>query len=214
MLRPERVTVPCARATKPHGQSMASRQHEPARRRGPSPVRAPRFNLPLGRRGRRVPMRRLRRPVLGARGRRSSKRPREQAGSKGVGADASAALTRVSSHAKAGAAHRVASAEGRDARLGPAAPTWLLVQGLVPEWLTLRRGGLASAYTGRAFYGLHDLPRVRPRGAPGSQEGSRDDGPPDLHRECTSGHAWHLPLVIKPETRPAPCDASRRPDAP
>jgi hypothetical protein len=27
-----------------------------------------------------------------------------------------------------------------------------------------------------------------------------------LHRECTSGHAWHLPLVMKPETRPAACD--------
>jgi len=27
-----------------------------------------------------------------------------------------------------------------------------------------------------------------------------------LHRECPSGHAWHVPLVIKPGTRPAPCD--------
>jgi hypothetical protein len=28
-------------------------------------------------------------------------------------------------------------------------------------------------------------------------------GPLTVHRECPSGHAWHLPLVIKPETRPA-----------
>jgi hypothetical protein len=28
-----------------------------------------------------------------------------------------------------------------------------------------------------------------------------------LHRECPSGHAWHMPLVIKPGTRPAPCDS-------
>jgi hypothetical protein len=27
-----------------------------------------------------------------------------------------------------------------------------------------------------------------------------------LHRECPSGHVWHMPLVIKPGTRPAPCD--------
>jgi hypothetical protein len=27
-----------------------------------------------------------------------------------------------------------------------------------------------------------------------------------LHRGCPSGHAWHMPLVIKPGTRPAPCD--------
>ena len=31
-------------------------------------------------------------------------------------------------------------------------------------------------------------------------------GPLTLHRECISGHAWHMPLVIKPETRPTPCD--------
>jgi hypothetical protein len=30
--------------------------------------------------------------------------------------------------------------------------------------------------------------------------------PLTLHRECLSGHAWHMPLVIKPETRPALCD--------
>ena len=30
--------------------------------------------------------------------------------------------------------------------------------------------------------------------------------PLTLHRECTSGHAWHMPLVITPNTRPAPCD--------
>jgi hypothetical protein len=30
--------------------------------------------------------------------------------------------------------------------------------------------------------------------------------PLTLHWECTSGHAWHMPLVIKPGTRPAPCD--------
>lgn len=30
--------------------------------------------------------------------------------------------------------------------------------------------------------------------------------PLTLHRECLSGHAWHMPLVIKPETRPAPRD--------
>ena len=27
-----------------------------------------------------------------------------------------------------------------------------------------------------------------------------------LYRECPSGHAWHMALVIKPGTRPAPCD--------
>ena len=31
--------------------------------------------------------------------------------------------------------------------------------------------------------------------------------PLTLHRECTSGHAWHMPLVIRPNTRPAPCDS-------
>ena len=30
-----------------------------------------------------------------------------------------------------------------------------------------------------------------------------------LHRECPDGRAWHLPLVIKPGTRPAP--PARRP---
>ena len=27
-----------------------------------------------------------------------------------------------------------------------------------------------------------------------------------LYRDCPSGHAWEVPLVIKPGTRPAPCD--------
>jgi len=27
-----------------------------------------------------------------------------------------------------------------------------------------------------------------------------------LHRECPGGRAWHMPLVIKPGTRPTPCD--------
>jgi hypothetical protein len=31
-------------------------------------------------------------------------------------------------------------------------------------------------------------------------------GPPTLHRECPSGHAWHLPLVLRQGTEPAPCD--------
>jgi hypothetical protein len=30
--------------------------------------------------------------------------------------------------------------------------------------------------------------------------------PLTLHRECPSGHAWHLPLVLKPGTEPAACD--------
>ena len=30
--------------------------------------------------------------------------------------------------------------------------------------------------------------------------------PLTLHRECPSGHAWHLPLVLKPGTGPAACD--------
>ena len=33
-----------------------------------------------------------------------------------------------------------------------------------------------------------------------------DVRPLTLHRECPDGHAWHMPLVIKPRTRPAPCD--------
>jgi len=36
-------------------------------------------------------------------------------------------------------------------------------------------------------------------------------GPLTVHRERTSGHAWHLPLVIEPESRPTPCDC--RPEA-
>jgi hypothetical protein len=53
----------------------------------------------------------------------------------------------------------------------------------------------------------YDLPRLRPGGAPGPHEGARDvGGSLTLHRECTSGQAWHMPLVIKPETRPALCD--------
>ena len=30
--------------------------------------------------------------------------------------------------------------------------------------------------------------------------------PITLHHECPNGHAWHMPLVIKPGTEPAPCD--------
>ena len=33
-----------------------------------------------------------------------------------------------------------------------------------------------------------------------------DVRPLTLRRECPDGHAWHMPLVIKPRTRPAPCD--------
>lgn len=32
--------------------------------------------------------------------------------------------------------------------------------------------------------------------------------PLTLHRECLSGHTWHMPLVIKPGTEPAPCDCA------
>jgi hypothetical protein len=35
-----------------------------------------------------------------------------------------------------------------------------------------------------------------------------------LHRECLRGHAWHMPLVIKPGARPTPCDCEARPNAP
>ena len=31
-------------------------------------------------------------------------------------------------------------------------------------------------------------------------------GPFVLHRECPSGHAWHMPIAIRPGTEPAPCD--------
>jgi len=27
-----------------------------------------------------------------------------------------------------------------------------------------------------------------------------------IHHECPSGHAWHMPLVIQPDTRATPCD--------
>ena len=27
-----------------------------------------------------------------------------------------------------------------------------------------------------------------------------------LHRECPSGHTWHMPLVTKPGTEPTLCD--------
>jgi hypothetical protein len=27
-----------------------------------------------------------------------------------------------------------------------------------------------------------------------------------VHRECHNGHAWHVPLVIRLETEPAPRD--------
>jgi hypothetical protein len=45
----------------------------------------------------------------------------------------------------------------------------------------------------------------RKRGAPLSST-PESPGRLVLHRECPSGHAWHMPLVIKPGTRPAPSD--------
>ena len=45
----------------------------------------------------------------------------------------------------------------------------------------------------------------RKRGGPLSST-PKSPGRLVLHRECPSGHAWHMPLVIKPRTRPAPCD--------
>ena len=30
--------------------------------------------------------------------------------------------------------------------------------------------------------------------------------PITLHRECSNGHAWHMPLVSKLGTEPVPCD--------
>jgi hypothetical protein len=35
--------------------------------------------------------------------------------------------------------------------------------------------------------------------------------PLTLQRECLNGHAWHMPMVIKPETRPARCDCDGAP---
>ena len=36
--------------------------------------------------------------------------------------------------------------------------------------------------------------------------GLADVRPLTIHRECSAGHALHMPLVIKQEMRPAPCD--------
>ena len=75
----------------------------------------------------------------------------------------------------------------------------------------------------RRSCGDHDLPRLWRRGSPGPQgrglaKGAgplsptpQSQGRLVLHRECPSGHAWHMALVIKPGTRPAPCDC--RPEA-
>lgn len=47
---------------------------------------------------------------------------------------------------------------------------------------------------------LHDRKRFLDWRGPGAPP------PITVHRECSHGHAWHIPLVIKPNTRPAICD--------
>jgi hypothetical protein len=34
--------------------------------------------------------------------------------------------------------------------------------------------------------------------------------PLTVHHECPDGHAWHLPLALKPGTEPAPSDCEGR----
>jgi hypothetical protein len=35
--------------------------------------------------------------------------------------------------------------------------------------------------------------------------------PLTLHHECAGGHAWHMPMVIRPATRPGPCECEAPP---